>query len=310
MDRPELTFDQCDDIFDRMLNCATEKEFLTNLDFLIPYYKFISVELGKGSMFWRARALPEGTPRFNGLSEMSCPPAALVKEGRLNGALHPCLYLSNNRMTALAEISATRSQFVQLAGFRIAENRTIRLASIGYFSDAHKGRIPSVGGPVVFNALTSALNDLPEYCGHLLLYIDRFLFDIISETNAYNTSYLKSRALSKAIYQKSGALGIIYPSVKPFGGTNLAFKQEFANGGLKNHCCNVVEITESRRYGLVTFKRKYDAMGLDEKLNFIWSDAKPDRHLLVYGLENGQLELAKRNAGDPNAWIKTFGAGA
>lgn len=123
-----MNLDDCDRIFNRARESSTEAEFCHVIEPLFQYYPVMSIELARGSIFWRARII-EADP-YKHVDELDYPPAARAKRGRLNDKGAPCFYISNRKETALAEVRPEAGQRVQLAGFRILNEAPIFLAVV------------------------------------------------------------------------------------------------------------------------------------------------------------------------------------
>ena len=83
---------------------------------LFDQYEVVSIELNRGSVFWRAR-FTEQSP-WPSVAQMGYLPAEHTKPGRLNDENTPCLYAATREETALQEIGAKENDLVQLVGFR------------------------------------------------------------------------------------------------------------------------------------------------------------------------------------------------
>ena len=99
----DMTLDDCEVIFDKALNSSTEAEFCHSIEPLFKDYEILSLDWGRGSIFWRARIISD-EPYAN-LSEVNYPSPQLAKLGRLNDSGAPCFYISARKETALAEVN-------------------------------------------------------------------------------------------------------------------------------------------------------------------------------------------------------------
>ena len=155
-----MTLDECETIFDKALASTTEAEFCYLIEPLFTEYEILSLELGRGSIFWRARLILDGP--YTSLSEMDYPPAEYAKVGRLNEIGTPCFYISAQMETALAEVEAKEGQRVQVAGFRILNEAPIFLAVIGEYSNVQKCGYMHFVGKDPDMTLSKILNSIPR----------------------------------------------------------------------------------------------------------------------------------------------------
>ena len=193
-----MNLDECDAVFDSALACNTEAEFCYSIEPLFKEYKILSLEFGRGSIFWRARVISNAP--YKNLSEMGYPPAEYARIGRLNDLGEPCFYISARKETALAEVEAKEGQRVQLAGFRILNEAPIRLAVIGEYSNVQKNGYMHFAGPDPEMTLSKFLNSMSRHDGLKKIYIDKFFAHVLADKDAAKNGYRFSRALAQAVY--------------------------------------------------------------------------------------------------------------
>src|SRR5438045_9114240 len=106
-----MPLDECDRLFSEVHAASGPAAICHALQPLFEQYDLISIELNRGSVFWRARfASHEAWPS---VAQMSYPPAEHTRPGRLNDERTPCLYAATKEETALHEIGAKEGDLVQ-----------------------------------------------------------------------------------------------------------------------------------------------------------------------------------------------------
>ncbi|HCR1216135.1 TPA: RES family NAD+ phosphorylase [Pseudomonas aeruginosa] len=296
-----MTLDDCESIFNEALKCTTEAQFCHAIAPLWDHYEILSVELGRGSVYWRGRTYSDN--HYNSVSELKYPPAHLAGLGRLNDKGTPLFYAATSKETALAEIYATDGQKVQLAGFRVLVDKTLRLALIGEYSHVQKTGYIRLAGRDPDNTILRLLNNLPTHEAQKKIYIDKFFAHILSDPNAKNNDYMKSRALAAMVHSKHKFDGIAFPSVQDLGGYNIAVKPESYDQKLHNNCCAIIEVDRARSFPMTTFKIKNTAQQLDEDENFVWHKEQVDEIIGMYNMTEEEFEAAQASVGDRNSML-------
>lgn len=120
----------------------------------------------------------------------------------------------NQKETALAEIEAKEGQLIQLAGFRVLNEETIRLAVIGEYSNVQKNGYMHFAGQDPGMTISKIINSMPQQEGLKKIHIDKFFTHVLAGPNASNSGYLYSRALGQAIYSRISPDGIAFPMRK------------------------------------------------------------------------------------------------
>jgi hypothetical protein len=282
----------CEKIFGQALSSDSESAFVFAIEPLLKEYEILSVEIGRGLTYWRARII-NGEP-YSNVRDLGYPPRELVKEGRVNDRGVPAFYISERKETALAEIEAREGQLVQLAGFRIKVDSPLRLAVFGEFANVEKNGYMRFCGQDPNSTIAQRLNAVPRRDALKRLYIDRFFAHILADADASANGYRFSRALAASIYSKIPADGIAYPSVKDRGGFNIAVKAEPSDKSILNVCCMVVRMGKSREFGLVEYEIVKTVHGLDDKWNFIWSQTTDKEIIRMYNLTKEEFDSAPR----------------
>lgn len=293
-----MNLDECEAIFDSALASKTEAEFCYSIEPLFREYEILSLEFGRGSIFWRARVISNAP--YTNLSEIDYPPAEYARIGRLNDVGEPCFYISARKETALAEVEAKEGQRVQLAGFRILNETPIRLAVIGEYSNVQKNGYMHFAGQDPDMTISKILNSMPQKDALKKIYIDKFFAHVLADQDAANNGYRFSRALAQAIYAINASSGIVFPSVKDRGGFNIGVKAAASDRSFHNVCCFVVEMGKARKFGVQDYEIVSSVERLDADNNFIWSASEVPGVISMYGLSKDEYDIAVRDPSDRN----------
>lgn len=283
-----MNLDECDKIFKLATASRTEAEFCHHITPLFNTYDTLSIGLGRGNIFWRARPI-EKSPWPN-VYDLDYPPPQIAKRGRLNDKGSPCFYISQGIETALQEIEATEGQIIQVAGFRVLSDQILRLIIIGEYSHVQKRGFMNFTGTDPDRAISNLINN--QLKNPLsLLYIDRFLSNIIGDPNARKTDYIFSRALGEFLHSQVEADGIAFPSTRDPGGFNLAVKPAPSDRLLHNVACLLVKVGKRRNFNVLDHKIINSAIKIDDELNFIWPEKYQDGQLNVYGMTKEEYDF-------------------
>lgn len=267
-----MDLDDCDAIFQRALSASSEVEFCKQIEPLFDVYQIISIGLGRGSIWWRAR--PTDGAAWRNLNGLDYPPPEKARQGRLNDAGSPCFYVAKDIETALLEIEAGPGQMVQVAGFRVLKGQMAQLIVIGEYANVQKRGYLSLTGVDPGGTLQKMLNGHDLQHALVLIYIDRFLSSILSDPDARQSGYRFSRALGSFLHSRiPDADGIAFPSVRDPGGFNFAVRPEPSDRIFHNVACLLVRIGKKRHFQLMDREIINSAQQLDESLNFVWPAA-------------------------------------
>lgn len=289
-----MNIDQCEKIFARSVQSASESEFYHLIEPLFDEYEILTVELERSSIFWRARVIDADV--YPNLSDVDYPPPELTKVGRLNDEGVPFFYVSTDMETALAEVNASRGQFVQLAGFKIKRDFPLVVAVVGEYSNVQKNGYMHFVGADPDRSVLGLLNGMPRQEAIKKIYIDRFFAHILRDPSASANNYCYSRTLAQAIFTKNCSGGIVFPSVKDRGGFNLGVKSDASDQSFENVSCVVVKVNACRQFGLIEYEVLNAAIRLDEDLNFIWPASYIPESLSLYNLTKEEYASRVRDA--------------
>lgn len=296
-----MDLDECDKCFDEAISSRDASAFCYALEPLWKNYEILSIGLGRGSIFWRARIV-NGDP-YQTINELIYPPPKFSKTGRLNDEGQPCFYASSRKETALSELNVEEGQIVQLAGFRVYLEQTLKLAVVGEYSHVQKTGYIRLTGTDPANTINRQLNLQSLENGRRLIYIDKFFADILSDKNAKLDNYFKSRALSSLIYSRNHADGITFPSVKDDGGINIGIKPEAFDAKIHNVACCVVRVNKIRKFGVIEFELLQTAKNIDELDHFHWNEDHVTELFQLYGMTEDEYIFAKDNSDNPNTLL-------
>jgi len=293
-----MDLDDCEKIFHQALSAKSESSFCHAVDPLFKEYEILSLQFGRGSIFWRARLIDRKI--YPNISDLDYPPPELARQGRLNDRSNPCFYIAARKETALVEIAATEGQLVQLAGFRIKNESPIRLAVIGEYANVQKSGYMHFAGRDPEMTIAKILNAMPRKEALKKLYIDKFFASVLADTDASANGYMFSRALARSIYSRVGADGIVFPSVKDRGGFNIAVQAKPSDQSFHNVCCLVVRMGKTRQFGLIEFTMVRSAERLDDDWNYIWMDGNDSETIGMYNMSKEEFEMTSHNPSDRN----------
>lgn len=296
-----MTLDECEKIFDAALACQNEADFCHVVEPLFEEYEILSLEFGRGSIFWRARLIDEEP--YENISELIYPPPKCAKRGRLNDSGHPCFYVSARKETAISEIGAKEGQLVQIAGFRILSESPIRLMVIGEYSNVHKNGYMHFAGRDPDMTIARILNSLPRQEALKKIYIDKFFASVLADVNASDNDYRFSRALAQTLSARNGAKGIVFPSVKDRGGFNIGVDAETSDKCFHNTNCIVAAVGKERRFGFLEFRVIKSAERLNDDGRFIWFKHPNQEIIGFYNMSKEEHEIASRNPADRNGML-------
>jgi len=293
-----MDLNSCDIVFDSALTSQSEAEFCYCISPLFDHYEIISIGLGRGNIFWRARVVEDTA--WPNVSDLDYPPADKARRGRLNDAGAPCFYVAKDIETALLEIEAKEGQLVQVAGFRILSEDILRLIVVGEYANVQKNGYMHFTGTDPGQTMQKLINQQDKKKGRTLLYIDKFLASVIADPHARESNYTFSRALGAFLHSKVLADGIVFPSVRDPGGFNLAVQPEPSDRAFHNVACVLIKVGKKRRFNVLDYEITSSAVKIDDALNFLWPDEYQAGRLNVYGLNKQEYDFAHGRVDDEN----------
>ncbi|NMG74104.1 RES family NAD+ phosphorylase [Aromatoleum diolicum] len=296
-----MNFDRCDVIIDQALSSKSEAEFCHYIAPLFNTYEILSVGLGRGNIFWRARAVESDV--WENVFDLDYPPAEKARRGRLNDVGVPCFYVAKDIQTALLEVEATEGQLIQIAGFRVLADEILRLIVVGEYANVQKNGYMHFSGTDPGRTIQKLLNQQDKNALPLL-YIDKFLANVIGDPAARESNYAFSIALGAFLHSKVDADGIAYPSIRDPGGFNLAVPPLPSDRVFHNVACVLVKVGKRRRFGVLDYQIVSSATRIDEQLNFIWPDRYQSGQLNIYGLNKQEYDFSCNRVGNNDAMFE------
>lgn len=283
-----MDIEECEKLFGRAIRSKSEAEFFYLIEPLFNEYEILSLELGRGTIFWRARVIDGDI--YPNIDDLDYPPPGIVSSGRLNDKGVPFFYISADMETALAEVNPAYGQLVQLAGFKIKDDAPLVVAAVGEYSNVQKNGYMHFVGRDPDQTISKMLNQLPRKEALKKIYIDRFFAHVLRDPEASTNDYRNSRALTQAILTRNHADGIAFPSVKDRGGFNLGIKSEPSDKCFHNVSCAIVKVHAKRKFGLIDYEIVNSARHLDENHNFVWPERYIPESLGVYNMSKEEFE--------------------
>lgn len=174
----------------------------------------------------------------------------LVKVGRCNKASMPVLYASSSALTAVAEINVPVGGYARLLAFSFAEHRPLGL--VGELSYVHES-----GGSRSLHGAVEAVRREFEFksengLGNLL--IDTFFSQALRKDKqdpAELASHYRLTSSISTVLLDPFIDGLMYPSVKKFGGWNLAIKPRIFDQRMRVLSASVVRVKRELGFGLI-----------------------------------------------------------
>lgn len=288
-----MNIEECEKLFSNAIKSNSEAEFYYSIESLFNEYEILSIKLGRGSTFWRARKIDDDI--YTKIDDLDYPPPEVTNVGRLNDEGIPFFYISADMETALAEVDPNDGQLVQLAGFKIKNEFPLTVAVVGEYSNVQKNGYMHFVGKDPDKTILKMLNGLPRKKAIKKIYIDRFFAHVLRDINASADNYLYSRALTQSILAKNHAAGIVFPSVKDRGGFNLGIKSEPSGKHFHNVSCVIAQVHAKREFGLIDYEIINSATHLDDNGGFVWPDKYVPECIGVYGMSKEEFESELRN---------------
>lgn len=187
---------------------------------------------------------------YRNLSELWCPPAHLVKHGRLNFHNDPIFYASNDAATAILEVNPNQLQFVTLLYFKLKVNEITAL-SLG---------IDQYDGQVVANLKD---DDKIRY---------DFLIKHIKKVVPHNLPglYTPTMLISKGVRHETFDAYIYQSVATKLDGLNFAFKLEFIDHNLIFESARTIEVLNINSDETYFIRCVAESTQLKDNGDFIW----------------------------------------
>lgn len=288
-----MNIEECEKLFSCAVKNDSEAEFYYTIEPLFSEYEILSITLGRGHIFWRARKIEDEI--YPNVDDLDYPPVKDVNVGRLNDKGIPFFYISADIETALAEVEPDDGQLVQVAGFKVKNESPLIIAVVGEYSNVQKNGYMHFVGKDPDKTILNMLNGLPRKEAIKKIYIDRFFAHVLRDENACLNNYCYSRALSQALLSKNHAGGIAFPSVKDRGGFNLGIKSEASDECFHNVSCLIAKINAKREFGLIDYEIVNSATHIDENGEFVWPEKYFSESIGVYSMSKEEFDAEIAN---------------
>lgn len=293
----------CDELFAAIRAETAEHAIRSLLVELLVDYKFLSMQLGRGSVFWRGRPI-ESKP-FDDAYELSYPPKEVARVGRLNDRGSPILYASTREETVLHELEANAGDLVQFLGFRVKEDKSIRLAAIGEMFHVYRTGYLKTLGRDPDNAISQILNSLGHERGRRIVYIDAFLANLLAGPAAKADGYIHTRVIGQIALERSHADGLFYPSVREGLGMNLAILPEVFDDAVFPVRAHVMRVGQHREFGVIEYDVLQEAANMDDAGRLAWRTPQATNVARFFGMTKRESEfLNTLPVMDGNAFLK------
>ncbi|KYQ83593.1 hypothetical protein AWW72_13475 [Acinetobacter sp. NRRL B-65365] len=244
----------CDGIRQEKVDKAAVEEKLT---FLVNYYSIINFQsIKRDGLFFRARKL-ESSNSYDHVRELGAPPTSLTCANRLNAALDPVYYLTQNMLCALDEIRTVVGDRVQIIAYESNEQISPRFAIIGEKKNVFrrgKSKYSEEIGTYIKKTLHS-LFEIDQVAFQSYLYLDSFLSDLLNDPDASETNYIHTQSLLRIFQRKHSDInGFMYDGVASDGAINIALDVNIAEAFLKPIHTITINILDKYDYGLYKYK--------------------------------------------------------
>lgn len=266
-----VTLDECERLVEKIRARSTSDEFASHLEELLLHYKIFEIILGP-SVLWRARKA-QAEP-YSRASDLHYPPAHLVGIGRLNEERSPKLYLATQPRTAILEARVQEHEHVQLTGYHLRRQHSLRAACVGTMYRLQKeGRTGFLDGAADSETRTIVDRHLlrrgPNY-REVQLFIDAFLATILEDPNASMEDYRRCRALARAMLSDPRTEGVLYPSKADDTGVCVALNPGSADASLEMIACVHARVVRVREFGFIEVENLRVARGISKSGGIKW----------------------------------------
>lgn len=260
MSKYVLPLDQLQAISRKVHTSSDPAEIERSLSLALGFYGLINYQYRYDRALWRG-VLCDSSDGHTNIRRVGYPPPELSRNGRLNEAGHPLLYVSVNQFTVLEEIGAKAGDYVHMTAYAFKQGEKLRAGIVGEITQVHRwGR--SLSSESLSQELNRILNGLEFEAGKSFVFTDALLTSILRDRKASESDYLRSRILAKLLFAKlDGLEAMIYPSVAHEGAMNLAITPHAADSKLKIGTTFVVHVLRKYDYGLYDFEVVRKAKG-------------------------------------------------
>jgi hypothetical protein len=290
--RRAMTLDECDALFERIRNSRSFEDTKRALRLLMSpsVYTILNADSGGRSILWRGRRCKDAGGYAN-VSELTFPPPERTPAGRLNDRDNPCLYAATKVETVFAELDLRAGEFVQVVGFRIYPDVTVRLIALGELYHVYRSGFAKTLGHAPSASVAQYLNELGFDSGLRTLYVDAFLSQELGDPRAGEDGYRTTRAIAAIAYETvRPAEGFFFPSVKASVGTNVTIKPDAFYNKYRVICSRVIRIQRTRRFGFFEHEAVNEAAAVRDDGSFLWRPPIEERRGTFFNLTKHEAE--------------------
>lgn len=214
---------------------------------------------------WRARKCNDKPNGFDNIDDIMQPPAELTPNNRLNNAGEPMLYLSTGPHAVLSETHANIGDRFHIAGFKFKDNKSINCLSIGDISRYFKWQESTASKTL--DKLIAETNPLDI---DSLIFTDTFLASLLSDKNARDNDYIRTRILADLLFKNNNIDAITYPGVTSDQQKSFAIKPTVINNTFEIANTFVIKVTEKYLCGMYGFEITRQAKVIDHMNKLIF----------------------------------------
>lgn len=217
---------------------------------------------------WRARKCNDKPDGFDYIDEIMQPPAHLTPANRLNNANEPMFYLSTGPHAVLSEVHADIGDYFHVIGLKFKENKSITCASIGDISRYYKWQNLTSS-----ESLDKLIAEVSPSHIDSLIFTDTFLSGLLSDKNAKNEEYIRTRILADLLFKNNKIDALTYPGVESEQQKNFAIKPNVIEDTFETAKTFVIKVTEKYLCGMYDFEVIRQNKDIDDKNRLIlWEE--------------------------------------
>lgn len=181
----------------------------------------------------------------------------LTQVNRLNKALDPVYYLTQNMLCAFDEINATVGDRIQVIVYEPNENISPRFAVIGEKKNVFRRGV-SKYSEEISKYITETLLSLfkqDQVAFQSYIYVDSFLSGLLNDENSSKSNYIHTQSLLRILQKKCPDInGFMYDGVASDGAINIALDVDIAKSFLKPIYTITLNILDKYDYGLYRYE--------------------------------------------------------
>lgn len=297
-----MTLDDCDALFAAVRATTSPVELADLFGRLLNECPVIRLGIKRGSIFWRARpSSPEG---YANVRDITYPPAHLAALNRLSDEKQPRFYSSLRKETAVAEqVECKPGQYFHILGSWVKSGHELRSLVLGEQHHVYKMGYWRTLGVDPGNALSRQMNARPRDVSLRAIYIDAFLGSILSDPQARDFDYVRTRVLLSVIASRYPVDAVFYPSVKDAWGTNMVITPEAVDNQMVYCASQLIRVDRCREFGVIETSVLRQASGIAPDGEFSWVETADIEREILFGMTKEEYEFSLRNANNRNGLL-------